>query len=265
MKSKYKKELDDMTWSFSRVNSYKSCPYQFYLKYIENNKNGISNFYAELGHFMHEILESVLKNQMDIDDAANYFVENVDKHVFAEIKQSTENKAYDACIEYLAETNLEMLEGYDIVGVELQCMYDIKEDIHYVGYIDLLLRHSVEGFYVIVDHKSSAYPFKKNGGGVLKSKEESFTDYKRQAYLYSRYVFEEYNEFPKYIWWNHFKDNKIAKIKFDKAEYDEAIRWFTDTIDEIYRDNDFLPNMNYMNCNVLCDFREECEYHVYGE
>ena len=125
--SKYKKELDKMTWSFSRVNSYKGCPYQFYLQYIEENKNGISNFYAELGSYMHHILESILKNEMKIDDAAEYFINNLDSHVFSEIKKSTADKSIEACIEYLATTNLEMLDGFEIVGVELKCEYAIND------------------------------------------------------------------------------------------------------------------------------------------
>lgn len=261
--SKYKKELDEMTWSFSRVNSYKECPYQFYLQYIEENKNGVSNFYAELGSFMHHILEKILLKEMKVEDAAEYFVNNIDNHVFCEIKKSTADKAIEACIEYLAATDMEMLDGFDIVGVEMKCEYGIN-DLNQVGYIDLLLKHKEEGYFVIVDHKSSGYPLKKDGG-VLKSKETMFRDYKRQAYLYATYVYGTYGQFPKEIWWNHFKDNKIAKIEFDEDEYKEAVRWFVNTISEIYEDNDFMPNMNYFTCNVLCDFREECVYHVYGE
>ena len=262
--SKYKKELDEMTWSFSRVNSYKGCPYQFYLQYIEENKNGISNFYAELGSFMHHVLESVLKDEMKIEDAADYFVNNIDKHVFSEIKKSTADKSIEACIEYLATTNLEMLDGFEIVGVELKCEYTINDVYDQVGFIDLLIKHKEEGYYVVVDHKSSGYPLKKDGG-VLKSKEEVFRDYKRQAYLYSTYIYGEYGEFPKQIWWNHFKENKVAKIDFNPDEYKEAIKWFVSTIGDIYQDSDFMPNQNYFTCNVLCDFREECVYNVYGE
>lgn len=125
--SKYKKELDEMTWSFSRVNSYKECPYQFYLRYIEENKNGISNFYAELGSFMHHILENVLLKKINIEDAAEYFINNIDNHVFCEIKKSTADKAIEACIEYLATTDMDMLDGFEIIGVEMKCEYGIND------------------------------------------------------------------------------------------------------------------------------------------
>ena len=100
---------------------------------------------------------------------------------------------------------------------------------------------------------------------MLKSKEDVFRDYKRQAYMYSTFVYGEYGEFPKQIWWNHFKENKVAKIDFDIEEYKDAIRWFVSTIGEIYQDNDFMPNKSYFTCNILCDFREECVYNVYDE
>lgn len=262
--NRYKEKLDAMTWSFSRVHSYETCPYQFYLQQIEKNQYGISNFYAELGHFMHEVLENILLGNLELKDAANYFVEHIDENIFNYVKQSTMDKSIDACIEYLASTDFELLEGFEIVGVELKCEYDFEESIPYIGYIDLLLKHKEDGHYVIVDHKSSGYPLKKNGD-VLKSEIESFTAYKRQIYLYSRYVYEKYGVYPEELWWNHFKANKVVKIQFDKEEYEESQEWFRNTIAEIYKDQDFLPNMSYMQCNVLCDFREECEYQLYGD
>lgn len=207
---------------------------------------------------MHEVLENILLGNLELKDAATYFVEHVDANIFNFVKQSTMDKAIDACIDYLATTDFEMLDGFDVVGVELQCEYDLDEDISYIGYIDLLLKHKEDGYFVIVDHKSSGYPLKKNGD-ILKNELENFTAYKRQIYLYSRYVYEEYGVFPKELWWNHFKANKVAKIQFDEDEYNEAQEWFKKTIAEIYEDEDFLPNMSYMQCNVLCDFREECE------
>jgi hypothetical protein len=97
------------------------------LRYIEKNQNGFSNFYAELGSFMHHILEKVLRDEMKIENAADYFISNMDKHIFCEIKKSTADKAIEACIEYLANTNLEMLDGFEIVGVELRCEYTIND------------------------------------------------------------------------------------------------------------------------------------------
>ena len=261
--SRYKNKLDEMTWSFSRVHSYETCPYQFYLNYVAKNKYGISNFYAELGHFMHEVLEKVLRKELKLEDAATYFVNNLDANISNFVKQSTMDRSIDACIDYLAETDLEMLDGFEIVGVELKCRYSLQEEIDYIGFIDLLIKHKEEGYYVIVDHKSSGYPLKKNGE-VLKNEEENFQSYKRQIYLYSKYVFEKYGEYPKELWWNHFKANKVVKIPFDLDEYHEAQNWFMETIANIYKDEDFLPNMSYMQCNVLCDFREECEYQLYG-
>lgn len=47
MLGSYKKMLDEMIWSFSRLHLYEVCPYAFYLKYILKML-GVSNFYAEM-------------------------------------------------------------------------------------------------------------------------------------------------------------------------------------------------------------------------
>ena len=113
---------------------------------------------------------------------------------------------------------------------------------------------------VVIDNKSSEYPFRLDGKVKAKSK-QSFENYKKQMYLYSYAVMEKYGEFPKEITWNHFKDGgKFATIPFIKAEYDEAVKWFVDTIHNIEKEQNFEPNEDFFYCHNLCNFRHSCEY-----
>lgn len=252
-----------MEYSFSRVSSYDICPQQFYLKYIEQNKYGINNFYAEVGKLMHYVLEKILDGSLELDNASMYFAKNIKNYVFTRVKESTMDKTYDACISYLVNLDMDFLSGYRIIGVEIRCNYMIDDNISFLGYIDLLVQNEQTKDYILIDHKSSKYPLKKDGS-VLKSEQENFEHYKRQIYLYSHYVFLKYGKYPTELWWNHFKSNKIVKIPFDIHEANQALEWFMDTIKKIYNDETFLPKPSYMQCNVLCDYREECEYKKYG-
>ena len=244
----YAKKVDEMCWSYSRLTSYERCKYEFYLNYIINDDSQYlseSNFYAEVGIFVHEILAKIFNGELTPDEASQYFVDNFDSNVFYKAKQSTMDKNFELCANYFASVDFGWLNDYEILGVELETKFKIDK-YDFIGFIDLLLRDKRDGKIVIVDNKSSEYPFKQNGDVKAKSK-HSFETYKKQMYLYSYAVKDMYGEFPKEITWNHFKDNKIAAIPFD-------------TIHSIEKENDFDATLDFFYCTNLCNFRNSCEY-----
>lgn len=257
--SKYKTELDSMVWSYSRVHSYCSCPYQFYLKYIEVREYGISNFYAENGSAVHDTMEELFKNTTDIKDCIYSYLDKYDLICNYEKDSIMENTMMKCC-DYFSELDLSELNNYEILGVEKEVKTKIGRRM-FQGRVDLLLRRKTDGAIIIEDHKSRNYPMKKDGITPLKSSESDFKFFKYQLYLYCKPVFEEYGEYPSILCWNHFKDKKVVKIPFIKDEYEDSIKWFKSTINKIYRDNAFKSVDNYMMCNVLCPYREgDCEY-----
>lgn len=257
--SQYKEDLNKMKWSFSRVKSYIQCPYQFYLKYIVKDDE-VSNYYAFTGKLMHECLEQILKQEITMDRAVQKFeTEYMESESDFYIKKKIKEKSFELCMDYLCVLDLKELKQFNILGVELELQLEI-EDYEYVGYIDLLLEEKATGDIIIVDHKSSQYPFKKNGQQVLKNHEKEFEYYKKQMYLYCHGVYQKFNKYPKKIMWNHFKSNKYAVIDFNKHEYQEAIQWFVDTIHEIEKDKHFLAKTEFFYCVNLCGFRDDCEY-----
>ena len=260
--SEYSKQINDMIWSYSRVLEYTNCPYSFYLKYIINDEDLYlpeGNYYAEVGSFVHKILEMVFKGELDIDDALDYYLANYDDNVFYTVRQSIMDSTYIQCAEYFANEKLEWLNGYDVIGVEQEISIDVG-DYKFTGYIDLILQDKETGEITIVDHKSSKYPFKKDGKTVLKNSKASFEKYKLQMYLYSKYIFDTFGRYPKYLAWNHFKSQKIAKIEFKQDEYEIALQWFIWQIVNINNDESFEANIDHFYCRNLCDFRSTCEY-----
>ena len=258
----YKEDINKMCWSYSRLTSFEHCRYEFYLNYIINDNEQYlseSNFYAEVGQFVHEILAKIFNGELKLSDAAQYYIDNFDKNVFYQVKKSTMDKTYEICADYFSEVNFDWLKDYDILGVEMETRFKI-DDYDFLGFIDLLLRDKRDGKIVIVDNKSSDYPFKKDGTIKAKSK-QSFENYKRQMYLYAYAVYDKYGEYPKEITWNHFKNGgQIATIPFDKNEFDNVIKWAIDTIHIIEKESEYEPNIDYFYCNNLCNFRNSCEY-----
>ena len=260
--NEYKDKIDRMIWSYSRITSYEQCPYNFYLKYIIDDDEQYlaeGNYYAEVGIYVHSIFEKIFKKELNVEDASQYYVDHFDENVFYTTYQNTMNKTYELCADYFATVDFDWLKDYEILGVEQKINVSIN-NYNFTGYIDLLLKHKDTGEIYIVDHKSSSYPFKMDGKTVLKKSQNDFEKYKKQMYLYCKYVFDKYNVFPNWIIWNHFKDQKIAKIPFVKNDYDEALKWFSDEIEKVENDETFDANLEFFYCTQLCDFRLSCEY-----
>ena len=253
---RYKQELDDMTWSYSRIHSYEQCPYSFYKKYIEK-ENGLDNFYAENGKLIHEIHEKILKGELSIEDCVNYYIEEFD-FIGERERENIETNTLNACVDYLSVVDFAELDKYNIIGIEQKIETKIGK-FNVIGFIDLLIEDKDTGDIIVLDHKSSKYMLKKNGD-VLKGKEKDFLGYKHQLYLYSKWVIEKYGKTPRYLVWNHFKDMKVCKVNFKQEEYEETIKWFKSLIKKIYKDEEFEANKDYVMCNSLCDYRRICEY-----
>lgn len=254
-------------WSYSRTTCFGRCKYEFYLDYIVNDDAlylSEGNYYAEVGSYTHDILAKVFSGELDVEDAAKYFVDNYDNNVIYKVKKSTMDKNFMAIAGYFADLDLDWMKDYEILGVELETKFKL-DDYDFIGYIDLLLRDKRDGRIVVLDHKSSEYPFLKDGKSVKKKAKHSFELYKKQMYLYCHAVKQLYGEFPKEIAWNHFKDGgKLATIPFNPDEYEESIGWFRQTLQEIEKEKDFEPSPDFFYCTNLCNFRNSCDYREHG-
>jgi len=255
-------DKNNVRWSYSRATCFGHCKYEYYLSYIIRDNDlylSESNYYAEIGSYVHEILALIFSGELAAKNAYKYFKKNYDTHVFYTAKQSTMDKTNSAIEEYFKNINLDWLDQFEILGVELEVNFKVG-DHDFIGFIDLLLRDKQSGKIVVLDHKSSEYPFKLNGE-VKKKSESSFNSYKRQMYLYCHAVNQLYGEFPDRIIWNHFKDGgKLAEIPFKESEYQETLKWFLNTVSEINSEENFEPNEDFFYCSNLCNFRNSCEY-----
>lgn len=252
--------MDTMTWSFSRLNSYYNCAYEWYLHYLECSK-AENGFFGEYGSLIHKILEKYIKGELSLFDLNQYYEENFNEQIphdappnkYVDIRQSY----YDKGIEYLNNIDL-ALDRYEILGVEKEIHFKI-EDKDFVGYIDLLVRDKETGEIIIIDHKSASIKILKNGS-ISKSDQKHFLEFKRQLYLYSIPIVKEYGSVSK-LKWNMFKDQKWIEIPWKQEEYDEAIQWAKDTLKLIENESLWLPNQDYYYCNYLCGQRNNaCEF-----
>ena len=152
--SQYSFMIDNMVWSFSRINSFNVCPYEWYLQYIEGLQ-GENNFYAEFGTYCHKILEKYEKGELGIFDLADYFVDHFDEEIKSNV--SNPEKYIELGKSYFENIDLD-LGNYEVLGIEKKCDFEL-EGRKFTGFIDLLLKDKETGEIVLIDHKSSKYPF----------------------------------------------------------------------------------------------------------
>jgi hypothetical protein len=237
------------------------CPYKFYLIYIEKCKKK-SKFHAEYGKFIHSILQKYFVREFNEQDCLDYYIENFDYEVTASVRESTREKLYMAGIDYFSTLEW-MYDDYEILKVELKSEFKVGK-YNFVGYIEVLLRNKITGEITILDHKTAEYPIGKKGN-VLKAKQEDYDGYKKQLYLYSIDVYNEYGIYPAYLKWNFVRSSQELTIPFNEKELDDTKRWAIDKIKTIIKEIKFNPECNYLNCKMLCDVEDECEYNLLGE
>lgn len=260
MSNEYEFILSTMTWSFSRLNSFYNCPYEWKLRYIDCN-DAENGFFGEYGSFIHKILEKYLKGELSIFELSSYYEEHFNENIphdappnkYVDMKQSY----YDKGLDYLDNIDLD-IDKYEILGVEKKVEFTIANK-KFVGYIDLLVKDKTTGEIIIIDHKSASMKVLKNGQ-VSKKDQEHFLSFKRQLYLYSISIIKEYGSVSK-LSWNLFKERDWLTIPFNEKEYNESIAWAETTLKMIENEESWRPNPDFYYCNYLCGQRNHaCEY-----
>lgn len=239
-----------MQYSFSKLTQFYDCPYAYYRYYVKNEK-GIDNLFAEYGILVHSILERYAKGELKKECLVEEFKASFELRITQPILmfgRDLTQSYFDKGVAFFS--NFDGFWELEPLQSEYRFETSLNEDT-FVGVIDLILRDN-EGNIIIVDHKSSSKFTRKE----LKTKA-------RQLYLYSKAVYDKFGKFPSELWFNHFKDGHLEKIIFQKTDYDEAIQWALETIENINACMGFEPNVNdRFYCGYLCDYRENCDYKI---
>lgn len=255
--------LDTMTWSFSRCNY--TCLYEFDLHYIECN-DVTDSFFGQFGTFCHLILQKYADGELDLFELAQYYEDHFDEEVWmdapftkgGDLKESYFYKGLE-----FFENLTPFLDEYEVLGVEKEIHFQI--DGHdFVGYIDLLLRENETGRIIIWDWKSGSIKLLKNGEvSKAKKEQEHFLEFKRQLYLYSIPILEEYGRVDA-LHWGLFKDGNNLEVPWNLEEFEASKSWAKNQIDNLYNREVWPPkdgagDKDYY-CRNLCGQRENCEY-----
>lgn len=135
--SEYSSEINNMTFSFSRCHSFENCKYEWYLNYLLRDSEGNriyeneQNFYAAFGKFCHEILEKILKGEMNESEGFEFYKEHFEENTCGfDVPDSTVDKYYFYGFDYFQNLSFDWLKDYNILGVEKRAdvLHKILED-----------------------------------------------------------------------------------------------------------------------------------------
>lgn len=148
-------------WSFSRINKFKTSPYDYfltYVKHIPSDRN--DSIYVFTGNLGHEILDKLYENKINYEDMINEFEDGW--IVFKEVSKLKFDRTDEIRDNSIAEKYKIDLQHFfthhtmykNKLNIEKPVVINVNNNI-FVGYMDAQYLDD-DGIYHIVDFKTSS-------------------------------------------------------------------------------------------------------------
>ena len=230
-----------MTLSYSQINTYFKCPFNYYLTYVLGIRDEITTYYADLGTFVHSVMENIsdvgpdydlrFHNMLD-EFAENYNLTSREKGIFANYK----NLLGGAIL-----FHNKLIQDMTFIGKysEENLNYEISQSpkTNFYGRADLIYEvgNRLNPRYVLIDFKTGKYDF--NDKYI-----EDGLDLQLPIYAW---LLEKGKGIPVSniigIYINHLEDKN--SYLFDTEEQERTYHYYEMSLDGITNDN--LANLKY--------------------
>jgi hypothetical protein len=162
--------------SFSQYSMWSSCPHQYKLNYIDKLGESSSNVHTIFGTAMHETIQHYLSVMYGVSKKQADEI-NMDKLLLEKMREAYKGEA-DKMSEGTPCTQIQLEEfygdgrrilawlnkhmhkfysksGFELVGIEIPLNASIKEGVHFIGFIDIVMRDLASNEIIIIDLKTS--------------------------------------------------------------------------------------------------------------
>jgi len=263
-----------------------ACPQQFKLNYIDKLGESSANIHTIFGSAMHEVIQHFLgvmygvtkKQAMELD-LEMMLKDKLVEHFTQEKEKLTEGTPCTReeleeffgdgrqILQYFKKKldTLYTKSGFELVAIEMPLNAQIKEGVHFIGFIDIVLKDISSGDIIIVDLKTSTSGWNK----YQKTDKVKIS----QMLLYKKFYSEKYDipldkikvEYQilkrKLIENSEYNIPRISKFipPHGKPSVNLAWKGFMEFVDSVYDDgglirtNDFPTNKGKA-CN-WCEFK----------
>lgn len=246
---------DESRWrtyslSASRVKTFQKCPRQYELKYIEGKPVTKQNKgYGALGALVHEAIENVLVEMLDVDQYDRSDLARRFKREFYDLEESGD---YDMSIidDRQREDGLDCLEMAakyiakvqpNIRDIEKESIYEISRfERNALGYMDVCTENE------IWDWKT----------GRIRG-EDTLRDEVIQGSMYVAAYHTEYGEMPEAVKFVYIKEGEVRTLDSSRDNWEQMIQYATPLINAL-DSGDFPARPEESKC-YFCGYEQWCD------
>lgn len=168
--------------SFSQYSTFSTCPRMYKHQYIDKLSESSANIHTIFGTSVHFVIQHYLSVFYGVSKKQAGEL-NLDKMLLDSLKEEF-TKEKEKMSEGTPCTQLELEEffgdgrrilewfvkhvdklytktGYELVGIEVPLNYEIKPGVHFIAFVDIILREIGSGEIVIIDLKTSTSGWNK--------------------------------------------------------------------------------------------------------
>jgi hypothetical protein len=191
--------------SYSQYSMFLKCKYQWYLSYVKGLRKYENSIHTIFGTAMHEVLQEYVRllytdgaPVADSYDAIGEFTKkitqlliesNKDKKVIDETLLPEFLKDGEDIIKWFTKqanrSKYFPSKAYSIVGIELPLEIDLKNNLKYIGFLDVVLQDTITKNIKIIDFKTSSFGWREYA-----KKDKTKTD---QILLYKKFYSDKFN------------------------------------------------------------------------
>lgn len=273
--------------SYTQYSTWHGCPQKYKLQYIDKLSTSGSNIHSVFGSAFHETVQHFLsvmygtskKQALEID-MTGLLQKNLIKE-FTEVK-AKQNGVNPCTQEELEEAfgdgrlaltqfvsklgKLYSKSGFKLIGIELPLNAEVRKNIYFIGFIDVILQDVSSGDVIIIDIKTST-----KGWSSYQKNDKVKTS---QLLLYKKFYSEKYNvSIDKVKVEYHIFKRKIPEdsqypvpriSKFvppsGKPSVNMAWKEFMNFVNTVFDEDGNYKDIDYpTNKTKLCDYCEFCE------
>lgn len=212
-------------YSFSRIDTFKTCPYSYYLKYILNTKQK-NNIYSLLGNISHDIIQNYRLGKISYSEMAERFEEKWNLSKITGLTFSPDHDRNKDMSKRYYENMIHFFKNHKPHEYETH----IESAVHgrfgksaILGYID---EHYIddEGFINIIDYKTST----KYVGKELVKKSDQLLIYSKCLHDLTGHPYNKMKigfNFMKYMNVSYVQANgKIKVVSAERSQWVSKIK-----------------------------------------
>ena len=272
--------------SYSQYSLWKQCPYQWKLQYVDKVRPNDPSIHTIFGSAMHEALQTYLScmynftvkdaDEIDLNDLLRrkmkefYIKEAVEKEKTHLIEQEDMVTFFQQGVEILdwfkkKRGNYFSKRSWSLLGIEERLAIPIRGDLHFLGFLDVVMKDEISGKIKIIDIKTATMGWNKyQKADAVKSD---------QLLLYKEYYAKKHNvpvdmidieflifkrklyenmDFPQKRIQRHVPANGTPSMNKMRARFEEFL-------DACYDEDGNIKSIEYEKCTGKCRAFTKCK------